>query len=236
MGRSPKTEFQIHVILPLKLKGVGEAISRAFGFVHKKAGSTTALFRSVLRLEYLLVPNKVSLHDDQLFQAADILRSVNDRIQAMQPFQLVYQHANGDRRSYNVRYAEVIVHEQRLYVDVWAHELDDRQPAELAHNRSFRIDRVDAIGEGVEGGWREGLDTLPVSFEILANLIHSYEKKPGDAIAFIDEEVFVSRHISSVFWFIREILPCGADCIVLEPAEVRDRVKKVFEEGLKKYG
>lgn len=45
----------------------------------------------------------------------------------------------------------------------------------------------------------------------------------------------IARRISSTFWFIREILPYGKDCVVVSPDSVRSRIGSELRDAVNNY-
>ncbi|MDA0267928.1 MAG: WYL domain-containing protein [Cyanobacteria bacterium] len=145
-------------------------------------------------------------------------------IQAQQPFHLVYGKPSGNLSEFTVRYAELVPYEKRLYLQLWCEELSHRPGiAALQHNRSLRLDRIQGVVP-VTGQWRGQLDTLAVELQLQGGLIHGYASRPEDIedVMAADARRIV-RQVSNPFWFFREVRRYGPDCIVVGPAEVRDR-------------
>lgn len=233
----PKDQFQIHPSFPDELKGLAEAIAYIYGKRHGKKGSPTKLFTSVVQGDYLLFPNQVQWDENRLKHILAILDRLREQEQAEQPFLLHYKTGKGFYKHFQVHYVEVVIHEKRMYVDAWVAELFDQTDIpELAHNRCFRLDRIESIGANISGEWRNGLDSLEVLFELRGDLAHgSYEKRPGDRLEFVENVLHVSRSITNYHWFQREIVPYGGNCVVLLPKIVRDKIKTVFKQGLSSY-
>lgn len=93
----------------------------------------------------------------------------------------------------------------------------------------------------IEGEWRTGgLDTVEVEFALLRGLAHAYEPKPHDQsdLAVGDADVpkrVIRRNVTNTFWFIREVLPYGKDCVVITPVLVRDRVVTELKSAIENY-
>lgn len=177
---------------------------------------------------------------------SDVLPEWKNKLQnlinAQKPFQLSYADAQGEVSVHNVRYAAIVPRERHQYLDAWVEETDiTTDLPELAHNRSFRFDRITNAGVApIEGEWRTaGLDTVVVEFQLSGRLAHAYEPRSAD----IDDSWLysavptrmVARRISSTFWFVREILPYGKDCIVVSPSDVRDRIQKELIAAVNNY-
>jgi len=149
-----------------------------------------------------------------------------------QPFQLAYQDAAERIFNFTVRYAKVIPHEKRQYLDCWCEETTGNSDLpELVHNWSFRLDRITeaAIAE-IPGEWHSGLDEIEVEIYLLNNLAFAYQAKPEDiANDWLPDKQKVRRvvrKVSNSFWFIREIMQYASDCVVMSPENLRDRLKQ----------
>ncbi|MDH6059157.1 WYL domain-containing protein [Chrysosporum bergii ANA360D] len=157
---------------------------------------------------------------------------IDNYIVRNQPFQLSYQDAAGRILNFNVRYAVVRVHEKREYLDCWCEETTGNLDIpELMHNWSFRLDRItDAAVISIGGEWRCRLDQIEVEMHIFGGLAFGYQAKPEDKVnEWLPDEPKVRRVIravSSTFWFMREVMQYGPDCLVIVPENVRDRVKQ----------
>ncbi len=140
------------------------------------------------------------------------------------PFHLVYGRPNGDVMEFSVRYAQLTPYEKRLYLQIWCEETaDNRDVPELEHNRTLRLDRIQAVVP-ISGQWQGQLDQILVEVHFLRGLIHAYESRLED----VEDERMgdirrVVRRIHNTFWFFREVRRYGADCVVIGPDEVRDR-------------
>ncbi len=157
-------------------------------------------------------------------------------IQAKQPFHLVYGKPSGDLSEFTVRYAELVPYEKRLYLQLWCEELGSRpEIAALQHNRSLRLDRIQGLVP-VTGQWRGQLDTLAVELQLQGGLIHGYGSRPEDIEDVMTADARrIVRQVSNVFWFFREVRRYGPDCVVIGPAEVRDRFAKEIARLYQQY-
>lgn len=157
------------------------------------------------------------------------------------PFQLSYQDAAGRLWSYIIRYAEFAFREKRNYLEIWSEETEGNQDLpELQHNWSLRLDRiVDAGVVSIQGEWRSKLDTVEVEFDLLGGLAHAYQQRDNDiAVRWIGADPptkRVTRRISNTFWFIREVLRYGKDCVVLEPEAVRQKIREQLQAACDRY-
>lgn len=147
-----------------------------------------------------------------------------------QPFGLSYQDAAGRVWHYTVRYAQMRVREKRNYLECWCEETQGNQDLpQLKHNWTLRLDRIVEAGiVPIDAQWRDGLDFVEVEFELLGGLAHAYSKREADIeVKWLNLDPPIKRvvrHIFNTFWFIREVLPYGKDCIVIAPEKVRSLV------------
>ncbi len=155
-------------------------------------------------------------------------RQIDPYIRCQMPFQLTYRDAADRPFSFTIRHAKVVPYERRQYLECWCDETaGNRDVPELQHNWTFRLDRIpDAALSSVCGQWRSNLDLLEVELHLLGGLAFAYEAKTAD----ISNEWLsdrtppvrrVVRQISNTFWFFREILRYGEDCIIIAPPVVR---------------
>ncbi len=94
--------------------------------------------------------------------------------------------------------------------------------SELQHNWSLRIDRIPSdslITPIPRGKWRNQLDSVSAEFQLFDGLARSYRTKTAIDIAneLISNDPLVrqiTRQVTSSFWFFREILPYGEDCLL----------------------
>lgn len=158
------------------------------------------------------------------------------------PFRLVYQDAAGFIWSFTVRYAQITRIETREYLLCWCDETDRNTdvPA-LQHNWTLRLDRIPVEAEltPIEGEWRGNVDYVEVEMHMVGGLRMAYRSKteadmvnewmPGRDIR------RVVRRIFNTFWFLREVRRYGADCVVVGPADVRDRLVQDLTTALQHY-
>jgi hypothetical protein len=149
-----------------------------------------------------------------------------------QPFQLSYQDAAQRLWNFTVRHAKVTPHEKRLYLDCWCEETEGNQDIDdLHHNWCLRLDRIqDAAVTPIEGSWLPYLDQIEVEIHLLKGLAFAYRAKPEDsANDWLPDQARVRRvvrRVSSTFWFFREVMQYGEDCVIVAPDSVRDRIKQ----------
>lgn len=193
--------------------------------------------------------NNLQIEDDlraQLDEATGAIASpwitqIEEFVAKQQPFGLSYQDAAGRVWTYNVRFAEIVFHQKRNYLECWCDQTEgNRDLEELRHNWTLRLDRiVDAAVTPLEGDWHDGLDYIDVEFKLLDGLAHAYTTRVSDIITnwhSVDPPVLqVQRRISNTFWFIREVLPYGQDCVVVSPSVVRDRARDELKAAYHNY-
>lgn len=162
-------------------------------------------------------------------------------ISKLQPFQLSYSDAAGRIWTYTVRYAQITFREKRNYLECWCEETAGNQDLpELRHNWSLRLDRIiDAAIIPIEGEWRSSLDAILVKFELMGGLAHNYQQRDSDItvewISVDPPRKRIQRQITNIFWFVREILPYGKDCVVVSPDSVRSRVGSELRDAANNY-
>lgn len=169
------------------------------------------------------------------------IAQIEECIDKQQPFGLSYQDAAGRIWTYNVRFAGITWREKRNYLECWCEETEgNRDLSELQHNWSLRLDRiVDAAIVPLSGDWLGGLDYVDVEFNLLGGLAHAYSPRASDISTQWSSEqspakLQVIRRIHNTFWFIREVLPYGKDCVVITPP-VRDRFIDELQKALDNY-
>jgi predicted DNA-binding transcriptional regulator YafY len=147
-----------------------------------------------------------------------------------QPFQISYHDAADRLWNFTIRYAQITLHEQRQYLDCWCEETQGNQDLpELIHNWCLRLDRIpEATVVPIEGYWRTQMDYINVEMHILRGLAFAYQAKPGDsANDWLPDRPRVRRvvrKVSSTFWFLREVMRYGEDCVIVSPESVRSRL------------
>ena len=168
-------------------------------------------------------------------------------IKRQQPFQLSYQDPRDQTFHFNIYYAEIVPRGDRQYLDCWCLETDGNTDLpELAHNRTLRLDRItDAAVTSIKVDaskpqqWRSGLDSVEAVMYLFEGLAFAYRKRMQDiSIDWLPERPrvrCVKRNISSSFWFERDILPYGADCEVISPAALRERVQTTATSMAQRY-
>lgn len=170
------------------------------------------------------------------------IMQIEEFIAKQQSFGLSYQDAAGSLWAYTAHYAKINYHEKRYYLECWCEETGGNRDciAELQHNWTLRLDRiVDAGIVPIDGEWRSGLDEVAVEFDLLGGLAHAYQQRPNDnKLDWISSDppiIRVVRQISNSFWFVREILSYGKDCIVRSPQILRQTIKEHFKATFSLY-
>jgi hypothetical protein len=159
-----------------------------------------------------------------------------------QPFRLAYQDAADRLWQFTVYHAQIVPRGDREYLDCWCEEIEGSADLpQLAHNRTLRLDRItEAAVSSVAGSWRPDLDTMEVTLHLYGGLAIAYHTKQGRDVT-VDwlDDAFqtrqVVRQITSLFWFMRDILPYGADCEVIEPVELREKVSAIAQQMYQRY-
>jgi hypothetical protein len=148
------------------------------------------------------------------------------------PFQLAYQDAAERVFNFTVRYAQIVPHEKREYLDCWCEETTANQDVpELQHNWCFRLDRInEASVTETLGKWRSHLDQIDIEIHLFKGLAFAYQPKPEDQLVeWLPDQPQVKRvirRVSNTFWFIREIMQYSSDCVVISPQNVRSLVQQ----------
>ncbi len=158
-----------------------------------------------------------------------------------QPFQISYHDAADRLWSFTIRYAQITLHEQRQYLDCWCEETQgNKDLPELIHNWCLRLDRIpEATVVPIEGYWRTQMDYIDVEMHMLKGLAFAYQAKPRDsANDWLPDQPRVRRvvrKVSSTFWFLREVMRYGDDCIIVSPESIRERVKQKLRLQCQQY-
>ncbi len=166
---------------------------------------------------------------------------IDNYILRQQPFQLSYQDAAGRVLNFTVRHARITPQEKRQYLNCWCEETEGNSDIpELIHNWTLRLDRItDAAVTSIPGNWHSQLDTIEVEIHIFGGLAFGYQAKPEDHInEWLPDQPGVRRvvrTVSNTFWFSREVMQYGPDCVVILPENVRDRLKEKVRNLCKLY-
>jgi hypothetical protein len=163
-------------------------------------------------------------------------------IRRNQAFRLSYQDAREQLWQFTIRHAQIILHEDRQYLDCWCEETEgSRDLPELIHNRCLRIDRItDPAISPTTGNWRSRLDTISVEMHLYEGLAFAYQSKSNQDTLNewhpeLPEVRRVIRQIPNTFWFTREILRYGKDCEIITPDSLRDLIRKEINSLHQRY-
>ncbi len=167
---------------------------------------------------------------------------IDSYIRRQQPFQLSYQDAANRLWSFTVRHAEINHREKREYLECWCEETEGNLDiVELMHNWSLRLDRIpEAAIVPIDEKWLPSLDYIEVEMHLFRGLAFAYKSKSNDIIPpeWLEGDKRVRRvvrQVSNTFWFFREVLQYGADCVVVSPEKLRSRIKQKLLETLEHY-
>ena len=148
------------------------------------------------------------------------------------PFRLTYRDAADRPYTFTILYCEIQAIEKRQYLTCQCVESEGNSDVPgLEHNWFLRLDRIqNAVVVPMAEKWTKGLESIPVEFHLTGGLAFSYQRKEDD-LEVTDLETDrptkrVVRRINSTFWFLREILPYGDDCVVVAPNAVVDRMRQ----------
>lgn len=189
-----------------------------------------ALLIARLLLERSELPLPLRSEIERLTMPTIPWRSQIDQcIRRQLPFQLTYRDPTDRPWTFTIRFAKIAFREKREYLECWCEETEGNPDLpELQHNRTLRLDRIpDAALSLIKGEWRSGLDTLNAEMHILSGLAFAYQSRPEDTLnEWMTEQPNirrVMRRISSTFWFFREILPYGEDCVIVGTESLRNK-------------
>ena len=161
---------------------------------------------------------------------------IDQYIRRQRPFQLTYRDATDRPYTFTIRHAQITLYERRQYLECWCEETVGNQDVpELQHNWILRLDRIpEAAINTISGTWRSQLDYLDVELHLFKGLAFAYEAKTPD----LDNEWLSDRHppirrvvrrVSNTFWFFRDILRYGEDCLIVSPTTVRSRFQQKLQ-------
>jgi predicted DNA-binding transcriptional regulator YafY len=192
----------------------------------------------LMLLEYgnLEAPLRQSLMEQVSHSAESWRRVVDQQILSKQPFRLFYKDSQQQQLEFTVRYGEIRFWEKRFYLEAWCEETEGSfNLPELIHNRCFRLDRIINVLP-TSGNWQDSLEHIEVHLQILGRLTKAYEPKPDDITDELkDDARYIVRRVSNTFWFIREILRYGEECIVLAPDSVQNQLVEKLKMLCKHY-
>jgi WYL domain len=168
-------------------------------------------------------------------------QKIDELIYQHRPFRLTYRDAAERPYTFTVLFGKIQAIEKRQYLTCQCVESEgnDDVPG-LEHNWFLRLDRIqDAIVVPMAEKWEKGLESIPVEFHLTGGLAFGYTKRDND-LDVIDLETDrptkrVVRKVNSTFWFFREILPYGDDCVIVAPDAVVDRFSRKVRSLAAKY-
>ena len=203
--------------------------ARLSGFPRGSGGNAKEMVEAIARGERFPIPIE--------WKGFDRALECDRLIRARQAFKINYKDAQSVERLFSVRFAEIAFHEKRFYLDCWAVETDDNQDLpELRHGWCLRFDRILNIEADPLSPWINGFDSAIVSFRLYNGLMKAYERRDVDVDVDVQKDcLLVDRRISNSFWFIRSILPYGADCEILKPQRLRLQVAAQFMKAAERY-
>lgn len=167
---------------------------------------------------------------------------IDQYIRRQAPFQLTYRDAADRPLTFTIRHARLTFREKRQYLECWCEETEGNQDLpELQHNWTLRLDRIPEVALGAVGGqWCSGLDTIEAEMHLLHGLAFAYQSRPQDRVnewmADRPNTRRVVRSLSNTFWFFREILPYGEDCLVVAPESLQNRLITKLRSLCERYG
>jgi WYL domain len=163
-------------------------------------------------------------------------QKIDELIYQHRPFRLTYRDAADRPYTFTVLFGKIVPIEKRHYLTCQCIESEGNNDVPgLEHNWFLRLDRIqEAIVVPMAEKWdNKGLKTIPVEFHLTGGLAFGYTKRDND-LEVSDLEADrptkrVVRKINSTFWFFREILPYGEDCVVVAP----DAVVEIFSRKVR---
>lgn len=204
--------------------------------------SAQIIAQLLLERSELSIPLRIDLERYLEAPVAPWRLEIDQYIRRQQPFQLTYRDVADRSWSFTIRHAKVIPYEQRQYLECWCEETDgNRDVPQLQHNWTLRLDRIpDAALSSVRGQWRSNLDFLEIEMHLLGGLAFAYESKLTD----IHNEWMsnrnppvrrVIRQMTNTFWFFREVLRYGEDCIIVAPKAVYEQFREKLHILYERY-
>jgi WYL domain len=180
-------------------------------------------------------------HRAELLKYTDSLlppwrQKIDELIHQHRPFRLTYRDAAERPYTFTVLFGKIVPIEKRQYLTCQCVESEGNNDVPgLEHNWFLRLDRIqEAIVVPMAEKWdNKGLETIPVEFHLTGGLAFAYAKREDDLeVSDLDTDrptKRVVRKINSTFWFFREILPYGDDCVVVAP----DAVVEIFSRKVR---
>ncbi len=202
-----------------------------------------AIANLLLERSELTIPLRGELQQFIAEPASPWRLEVERFIRRQHSFQLAYQDAAGQIWQFTIRYAEIVRHEERLYLDCWCEETNGNQDlAALSHNWCLRLDRIsdDAAITALTTSWQSGLTYISVEMHLLGGLAFAYRTKTEADIVNEWHPDYpqvrrIVRNVSNTFWFFREVLRYGDECEIISPQAVRERMRHKVESLAKRY-
>jgi predicted DNA-binding transcriptional regulator YafY len=223
-----------------RIKALQQSIQALLDAGHPESAQMIA--ELLLERSELSIPVRSQLERDLETSIEPWRQTLDQFIRQQQPFQLSYRDAADRLLTFTIHHARIVPYEKRLYLDCWCQETDSNQDIpELNHNWSLRLDRIAeaAIYPTAKGKWHADLDRVDVELHLMGGLAYGYQAKPDDRInEWHPEQNQVRRviqRISNTFWFLREILCYGDDCVVMGPESVRQMMQAKVQSMIKFY-
>jgi WYL domain len=218
-------------------------LNQAIRVLHDAGATVLAEAIARLLLERSELPHPLRSDIERYLQTPLIpwRQEVERYIRQQQPFQLSYHDAADRRWLFTIRHAKITPHEQRQYLDCWCEQTEGNQDLpELAHNWCLRLDRIpEAAITPIAGQWQADLDVINVEMHILRGLAFAYQAKTEDItnewLANQAQARRVVRRVFNTFWFFREIMRYGEDCVIISPDSVRARFKQKLDALRQQY-
>jgi predicted DNA-binding transcriptional regulator YafY len=198
------------------------------GFVWGKRGNVSAALEAIAKGTHRIVPTSGHQESHEYIELA------MDFIANKSPVAIEYKSPDGKIKIFIAEYAEIVWRERKYYLEIWT-PTPSTDP-DLPHNRSLRFDRILSINSSPDTQWRKSLDTIAVEFHLYGGLYRAYQAKPGDFANYeLDDKLLVRRHVSSTFWFAREIIAYGDGCKIIYPQSVKTLMIEKFKSALDRY-
>jgi predicted DNA-binding transcriptional regulator YafY len=189
----------------------------------------------LLECDELNIPLREEIKIFRITHKSPWRQEIDNYIHRQQPFKLSYQDPTGKLWSYTVRHAKIIPYEERQYLNCWCDETEGNTDLEeLCHNWNLRLDRIsEAAIIPINDKWRPDLDKIEVEMHLFGSLAHAYKAKHNDKIIkWLNTDGkqvrTLVRDVSNTFWFFREVIRYGEDCVIVAP----DSVRELFKEKL----
>ncbi len=204
--------------------------------------SAQIIAQLLLERSELPLPLRSKLEQDLNTPIPSWRAAIDQYIHRQTPFRLTYRDAADNPMSFTIRHARITPYERRQYLECWCEETEgNRDIAELQHNWTLRLDRIpDAALSTIGGQWHSTLDTLQVEMHLLKGLAFAYEPKSADVSSewMSDQDPparKVVRNISNTFWFFREVLRYGENCLIVSPETAQAQFKQKLQALCKNY-